>query len=94
MQSDFYTLDIDNEALAETVLHAQIASVVRPGQTPFRQLSHCPSIMQASRLSCSLACSPPLPSGVMGGNWRPSQAQTSSSWNRSSMSCHNDKANH
>eukprot|EP00891_Asterochloris_glomerata_P005715 jgi/Astpho2/5715/Aster-02952 len=26
-ESDFYMLDIDNEALAETVLHAQIASV-------------------------------------------------------------------
>ena len=37
MQSDFYSLDIDNEALAETILHAQIASVVRPGHTPFYQ---------------------------------------------------------
>ena len=92
MQSDFYTLDIDNEALVETVLHAQIASVVRPGQIPFCQLSHCPSSCRLQRLTCSLPCSPPLPSGVTGGNWRPSQVQTSSSWNRSCMSCQHDQS--
>lgn len=92
MQSDFYMLDIDNEALAETVLHAQIASVVRPGQTTFHQLSHCPSTCRLHRLTCLLPRSPPLLSGVMGGNWRPSQVQTSSSWNRSCMSCQTDES--